>query len=53
MLSGYKTYLVAALLAVLSAAEYLGYVAPETARQLEALLLAGGFAALRAGVAKK
>lgn len=52
MLSGYKTYIIAAALGALAGARYLGYVSAEQAQIIEALLLGGGLAALRAGVAK-
>jgi hypothetical protein len=50
MMVGYKTYIVAALLAALSIARYLGLINKETADALEALLIGGGLAALRAGI---
>ena len=52
MLSGYKTYIVAALTAALAAAHALGYVNDATYQTLLVLLGAGGLAALRAGVGK-
>jgi hypothetical protein len=50
MLSGYKTYIVGALLGVTAAAEYLNFIDADTGAQLRALLLGGGLITLRAGV---
>jgi hypothetical protein len=49
-LKGYKTYLVAAGLGLVAAAQYLGYIDTEMAALLGTALAGGGFAALRAGV---
>ena len=51
-ISGYKTYIVAALIGVLAAGKFLGYIDGETFATLSALLGGGGLAALRSGVAK-
>jgi len=51
-LSGKKTYIVAALMAIATGAKFLGYLSPEAYTTVEGLLLGGGLAALRAGVAK-
>lgn len=50
MLSGYKTYIVGALLGVTAAAEYLNFIDADTGAQLRTLLLGGGLITLRAGV---
>jgi len=50
VLQGRKTYIIAALLAVLAAAQYIGYIDEQTAQQLYILLTGGGIAALRNGV---
>jgi hypothetical protein len=47
-LAGYKTYIIATLIGVLSAAHFLGYIDTETFQTLFALLTGGGLAALRA-----
>lgn len=52
MLSGKKTYLAAAGIAAVAVAHYLGLLDDTAAQTLYGLLGAGGFAALRAGVAK-
>jgi hypothetical protein len=49
-LKGKKTYIIAVLLGVVSALQYLGYVDQETAGMVQTLLLGGGLAALRSGV---
>ena len=46
-LKGKKTYIIAGLIAVLSAAKYLGYVNEETFNLFTALLAGGGLATLR------
>ena len=52
MLSGYKTYIIAASLGVVAAAKYLGYLDPSTADTLSGVLTGGVLMALRAGVKK-
>jgi len=52
MLPGYKTYAVAAAMVVLSGLYGQGYLNEGTYKTLEGLLLGGGLAALRAGIAK-
>lgn len=49
-LSGYRTYIIAALLGLLAAGHYLGYIDLETFQSLSVMLTGGGLAALRAGV---
>ena len=51
-LAGWKTYIVAALIAGVAAAQYLGYLDEKTATTITTFLTGAGFAALRAGVAK-
>lgn len=51
-LSGWKTYIAAAGLVVAGGLYQQGYIGEDTFRVLEALLLGGGLAALRAGVKK-
>ena len=53
MFSGYRTYLMGAGLVANAGLLSQGYISPELSKILELLLLGGGFAALRAGVAKK
>lgn len=50
MLQGYKTYIVAALIALLTAAHTLGYVDDETYKNLLAILAAGGTATVAAKI---
>lgn len=50
MLAGKKTYLIALAIAVLAAAEHLGYISSDVANTLFLLLTGGGLAALRKGV---
>jgi hypothetical protein len=49
---GYKTYIIAALIAVATAANYLGYLSNEAYQTILALLGAGGLATMRASVSK-
>jgi len=49
-LQGSRTYIIALLLGVVAAAQYLGLVDAALAAQLHVLLTGGGLAALRAGV---
>jgi len=49
-LRGKKTYIIAACVAVIAAAQYLGFVPADVAATLYGLLGAGGLATLRAGV---
>jgi hypothetical protein len=51
-LSGYKTYLVAAATAALTAAKMLGYIDDASYQNLMLLLGAGGLATVRAAIAK-
>ena len=53
MFSGKKTYLAAAGIAVVAVAHHLGFLDDAMAQTLYALLGAGGFAALRTGIANK
>jgi hypothetical protein len=53
MLSGYKTYIIAGLIAVAAGAHYLGYIDNALYETVVGLLAGGGLASLRAGVAKK
>ena len=50
MLRGYRTYLVAALMVILSGLQAQGYVTDTLYTTLQGILLGGGLAALRAGV---
>lgn len=52
MLSGKKTYLVAAILGLLNAAVYLNWITVDQLNQINAILVALGLGALRAGVSK-
>jgi len=52
-LSGYKSYIIAALLGLTAAMNYLGFMDTETMGMLTVLLTGGGIAALRDGIAKK
>jgi hypothetical protein len=51
-LSGRKTYIIAVLVALVAAAQYLGYISTEAAVVLYGLLGAGGIATTRAAIAK-
>lgn len=51
-LSGKKTYIIAVVLAVLNLAVALGWISPENLEQINLILVALGFGALRAGVNK-
>lgn len=51
-LSGYKTYLIAIIMAVLNLAVAAGWIGPEHIAQVNFILTALGLGALRAGVAK-
>lgn len=50
MLSGWKTYLVSALLVVLAGLHAQGYISDSLYQTVQTLLLGGGLAALRTGV---
>jgi len=52
-LNGKKTYIVAFLMVVLSGLLAQGYISADVFTILEGILLGGGLAALRAGVAKQ
>jgi len=52
MLTGYKTYIVGALIGFLTAAESMGLVPPEAANTLREMLLGLGLVTLRAGIKK-
>ena len=52
-LKGRKTYLVGAGMVLLAGLKQQGYISDEVFQILEAVLLGGGLAALRAGVGKK
>jgi len=51
-LSGYKTYITAAVIAGLAAAQYLGVIDASTANQIVAFLTALGLIAARIGTVK-
>ena len=51
MLTGWKTYIAAALLALESVAEAKGWITPDQAGWIKTLLGAGGLAALRLAIA--
>ena len=51
-ISGYKTYIIGFLMVVLSGLLAQGYISADVFTILEGILLGGGLAALRAGVAK-
>jgi hypothetical protein len=53
MLHGHKTYLTAGLIALTTFAKMMGWVTPDTADTATNLLLGGGLAFLRMGVARK
>lgn len=48
MLDGYKTYICAFVIAVVAAAQYLGYVDAQTGASIIAIFTGGGLAALHA-----
>ena len=50
MFAGYRTYIIAVLLAAVTAGEYLGWLTKEAATALQGVLLSGGLATLRAAV---
>ena len=52
MLKGYKTYIVAVLVALTVGAQQLGWIDGPTSGAILGLLGAGGLATLRAGVSK-
>lgn len=52
-LEGKKTYLVAVLVAVVAASEFLGWIDMQTASVILSFLGAGGLAALRSAVNKQ
>lgn len=52
MLSGYKTYIIAAVMGLVFALEFAGVITPDTAKAVEGLLIASGLMTLRAGVQK-
>lgn len=49
-MKGYRTYIIAVLIGVASAAKYLGYLDETTFQMITGLLVGGGFATLRAAV---
>jgi len=49
---GHKTYICAALLGLVTAAHALGWINDEVCQALSGMCVAGGLAALRAGVKK-
>lgn len=51
-MNGYKTYIIAAIIGILAAAHYLGYLTGPAYDALLGIFSAGGLAALRAGVEK-
>lgn len=52
-LSGYRTYLISAAMVVAAGLHTLGYINDSAYATAQAVLLGGGLAALRAGVAAK
>lgn len=52
MLDGYKTYITAVLIAVVAFAKVMQWITEETANTLTTMLMGGGLAFLRMGVAK-
>jgi hypothetical protein len=52
VLSGYRTYLIAACLVIVSGLHAEGYITDTTYHALQGLLLGGGLASLRAAVGK-
>lgn len=53
LLSGYRTYIISILMVLVGGAYQQGYLSEPLFKALEAVLLGGGLAALRAGVAAK
>lgn len=51
-LSGFKTYICALLMIVVGGLYQQGYIDETTFKSLEAIILGGGLAALRAGIKK-
>jgi hypothetical protein len=51
-LEGKKTYIVAVVLAVLNLAVAFGWISPENLEQINLILVALGFGAIRAGINK-
>ena len=49
-LKGYRTYIVAALMGIATAAEYMRYITPDDYMAIMTMLGAGGIAAFRAGM---
>lgn len=49
--AGYRTYIVGAMMIVVSGLFYQGYISEGLFKTLEGILLGGGIAALRAGIA--
>ena len=52
-MSGYKSYIVAALMAFVTVAHSMGWIDDATRDTLSGILLGGGIAALRAGINKR
>lgn len=52
VLVGKKTYIVAVIIAVLNLAVAFGWISPDNLEQINLILVALGFGALRAGVSK-
>ena len=52
VLSGYKTYIAAVLMVIVGGLYQQGFIDDTTFKSLEAIILGGGLAALRAGVKK-
>lgn len=52
-LQGYKTYILALLLGVVTIVQYLGYITPDVAHVLQGLLGAGAVATVRLAIAGK
>ena len=50
-MKGYRTYIIAALMVILSGLHAQGYITDALYTTLQGILLGGGLAALRAGVA--
>ena len=50
MLTGYKTYIIAVIIAILAAAKYLGYVDEGTFQALMGILLAGGLSTVHSAI---
>ncbi len=51
-MGGYKTYICAAVIALASAAQFLGYIDADTFKVIFGIASGGGLASLRAGVSK-